>query len=833
MYEQQERILLSSRVLKSLALTLLLGLGLSALLFGSMSVAAQAQDLRAPGNPMPFPEPNSHTVPQTASVGISYDEPIDPATVNTRTFAVHAMQSGQLLGVYGVDSNVIYLTPTRPFYPGELVMASATTGTLSDIDGDAPLTPTVWTFRAEVTEGSGIFVDSGQRLGTDLLGRDVELGDLDGDGDLDAFTVNRASRPAKIWLNDGAGIFVDSGQALATGNGSGLALGDIDGDGDLDAVVADSSQSVVWQNDGAAVFTSTQVISGSMNLSLGDLDGDADLDLFLARPNENVVWVNNGGLQGGTEGSFSDSGQLLGFSSGWWDVDLADLDEDGDLDAFVANYGGGNRVWLNDGAAMFTDSGQSLGSSFSTSVALGDLNNDGLPDAFVANTNVQSNEIWFNLGGGVFTPTVQTVGDSSTYDIALGDVDADGDLDSFWANIKGQPSELWLNNGGVFTDSGQYFGGTFESYSVALGDVNGDGDLDAFMANEPVPSYVWLNNQPPSLENVALDALDYNEGDKATLTGDINDADPQDAFTLKVTWGDGFTNTYYYPAGTTTFTETHLYVDDDPSGTPADVYDVAMVLYDGDGSSDSIEMETTVHNVAPIVDNVSLDATVDENDTATLVAAFTDPGLLDTYDAVILWGDGEQDNFAFTAGVRAFTQTHQYLDDDPLSGTPFDTLTATIILVDDDTGEAITFTNIIAYNVPPVVNAGPDLSGVDGQPISFTGAFTDVGTLDTHTIVWDFGDGITATGSLTPTHTYAEANVYLVTLTITDDDTGVGTDTTVVTVEESIEVYYLPIVHNAPDGMAARTTPWLAWGGALLALPVAGIIWMGQRRQED
>ena len=99
--------------------------------------------------------------------------------------------------------------------------------------------------------------------------------------------------------------------------------------------------------------------------------------------------------------------------------------------------------------------------------------------------------------------------------------------------------------------------------------------------------------------------------------------------------------------------------------------------------------------------------------------------------------------------------------------------------------------------------------------------------------VWDFGDGITATGSLTPTHTYTEANVYLVTLTVTDDDTGMGTDTAVVTVEESIEVYYLPIVQNESGGMASRTQPWLAWGGVLLALPVAGVIWVSGRRRED
>ncbi len=237
--------------------------------------------------------------------------------------------------------------------------------------------------------------------------------------------------------------------------------------------------------------------------------------------------------------------------------------------------------------------------------------------------------------------------------------------------------------------------------------------------------------------------------------------------------------------------------------------------------------------MAPTIDSISLDTAVDENDTATLATAFSDPGVLDTYDAVVLWGDGSQDNYTFSAGIRAFTATHQYLDDDPLTGTPSDVLTATVILVDDDTGEAISFTTVTVNNLPPVVDAGPDASGVDGEAISFTGSFTDVGSLDTHTIIWDFGDGVTTTGTLSPTHTYAEANIYLVTLTVIDDDTGIGTDTAVVTVEQSIELYYLPIVHNESGGMAAQPLTRQAWGGVLLALPVAGIIWLNGRRRED
>ena len=61
----------------------------------------------------------------------------------------------------------------------------------------------------------GIFIDSGQPLGSSTSDN-VDLGDLDGDGDLVAFVVNGTSsgQPNKVWLNDGSGNFTDSGQSL-------------------------------------------------------------------------------------------------------------------------------------------------------------------------------------------------------------------------------------------------------------------------------------------------------------------------------------------------------------------------------------------------------------------------------------------------------------------------------------------------------------------------------------------------------------------------------------------------------------------------------------------
>ena len=194
---------------------------------------------------------------------------------------------------------------------------------------------------------------------------------MDGDGDLDVLVGLSGSHD--VWLNDGSGRFVDNGQDLAYWNQS-ISLGDLDGDGDLDAWVRTRDFSKVWLNDGSGQFAdSGQELGDSYcrDVSLGDLDGDGDLDAWAAGYDSSRVWLNDG------SGQFVDSGQFLEIPSAS-SVSLGDLDGDGDLDALVGTDDSGagdhsNRVWLNDGTGLFTDSGQALGHSDTQCIALGDL----------------------------------------------------------------------------------------------------------------------------------------------------------------------------------------------------------------------------------------------------------------------------------------------------------------------------------------------------------------------------------------------------------------------------------------------------------------------------
>jgi len=338
-----------------------------------------------------------------------------------------------------------------------------------------------------------LFIDSGQSLGSSNS-YGVQLGDVDGDGDLDAFVANYHHEANRVWLNNGDGTFTDSTQSLGSSRSRDVQLGDVDGDGDLDTFVTNDGTNHVWLNNGDGTFTdSTQSLgsSTSVGVQLGDVDGDGDLDAFVANYDNqaNRVWLNNG------DGTFTDSTQSLG-SSYSTDVQLGDVDGNGDLDAFVANYHHeANRVWLNNGSGTFTDSAQSLGSSMSVDVQLGDVDGDGDLDAFVANYG-EANRVWLNNGDGTFIDSTQSLGSSASYSVQLGDVDGDGDLDAFVANLS-QANRVWLNNGdGTFTDSTQSLGSS-NSPDVQLGDVDGDGDLDAFVANySSQANKVWLNQSP-------------------------------------------------------------------------------------------------------------------------------------------------------------------------------------------------------------------------------------------------------------------------------------------------------------------------------------------------
>ncbi|YCK38033.1 PKD domain-containing protein [Actinomadura sp. ATCC 39365] len=98
------------------------------------------------------------------------------------------------------------------------------------------------------------------------------------------------------------------------------------------------------------------------------------------------------------------------------------------------------------------------------------------------------------------------------------------------------------------------------------------------------------------------------------------------------------------------------------------------------------------------------------------------------------------------------------------------------------------YTLVHVANVPPVADAGPDITLDEGRQVTLVGHFSDVEPADTHTTLWNFGDdqptetGTISGTSTTVTHAWCDNGVYTVTLQVRDQNGGMDTDTRTVTV---------------------------------------------------
>jgi len=140
---------------------------------------------------------------------------------------------------------------------------------------------------ATVSGGTGQFYGGAQlpQQSEDLA---IELGDLDGDGDLDAFVGNRLGEH-RIYLQDEAGNLVQFGDALPrseipfSDEKLEVELVDLDGDGDLDAIVTLAGVEIFMNLGNGEFISGQQRIFGIDEIEPADIDGDGDLDL-LSRP---------------------------------------------------------------------------------------------------------------------------------------------------------------------------------------------------------------------------------------------------------------------------------------------------------------------------------------------------------------------------------------------------------------------------------------------------------------------------------------------------------------------------------------------------------------------
>ncbi len=248
-----------------------------------------------------------------------------------------------------------------------------------------------------------------------------------------------AGTPDTLWRNNGDGTFSDVSEsaglrAQAPTRGLALVLGDVEPDGDVDAYIAnDLDRNELWLNDGRGRFADVGAVAGvaysstgaeeaGMGADLGDVNGDGRPDLVSANfQGESASTYLQEAPPAPGQVLFREASDALGIGAPMrarlkWGVDIADLDHDADADLVVANG------HLYDNVSTLLDD-----------VTFGQPNSILEQRADGAFRDVSS------AAGAAFAAAHVSRG------LATGDVDGDGDLDLVFAN-NGGPLELARND---------------------------------------------------------------------------------------------------------------------------------------------------------------------------------------------------------------------------------------------------------------------------------------------------------------------------------------------------------------------------------------------------
>jgi len=408
-------------------------------------------------------------------------------------------------------------------------------------------------------------------------GGGIALFDYDNDGWLDIFIVNswglsrfpKGEEPTNhLYRNNRDGTFTDvtaKANLVRSGWGQGVCVGDYNNDGLLDLFVTYYGKNVLYRNNGDGTFTDVTRESGLLQVedhwnsgaAFLDYDRDGYLDLFVSNyvayeaglalydsdpslvgvqspvlygpkgleGSKNILYHNNG------DGSFTDVSRAAGIAKpertyGFTPC-VADYDNDGWLDIYVANDSTPSLLFKNNRNGTFTEIGLLAGvavdengsSQGGMGVDAGDYDRDGFLDIIKTNFSDQTTSLYHNQGNGFFTDRTFQAGLSGQtsavkWGTAFVDFDNDGQLDLLMVTGAIYPPRLSAGRTKPKEDEGKKLlyrnlgNGRFQDISdrggpglllprcsrgAAFGDIFHTGQIDVAINN--------LNDVPTLLRN--------------------------------------------------------------------------------------------------------------------------------------------------------------------------------------------------------------------------------------------------------------------------------------------------------------------------------------------
>jgi enediyne biosynthesis protein E4 len=413
----------------------------------------------------------------------------------------------------------------------------------------------------------------------ETTGTGVALFDYDGDGRLDVFLVNgttlegfpKGQEPTnRLYRNRADGTFEDTTARAgvgASGWGQGACTGDFDNDGHEDLYVTYYGQNRLYRNNGDGTFADVTARAGLLDkrtrwgtgCAFLDYDRDGTLDLLAANyidldlataptPDSGLcrykgvkVACGPPGLRGGKnvlfhnrgDGTFEDVSDKSGITkaSGTYGLGVStlDFDDDGWVDAYVANDSNPSALYRNNHDGTFTDIAVTSGCAYSQDgkpqagmgVAIGDYDHSGTMDIFKTNFAGDTSTLYANTGQGFCDDRTFAAGIGVNtrwlgWATAFVDLGNDGWLDLFLANghvypevaqlkteaAYAQRKVVYVNGGkGRFEDVTERLGAPATTpraaRGAAFGDIDDDGDVDIVVSNV---------NAPPDLFRTETDA---------------------------------------------------------------------------------------------------------------------------------------------------------------------------------------------------------------------------------------------------------------------------------------------------------------------------------------